>query len=101
MISYVNMPHFIFYPIIIFLGLLFVLCSLFYGTYIYIHCIKQAVISGSFDPSNAREGYSGLGVAVVQQNNPIRNPDYLDPLNSCKADYEEIAYQDSNETSCS
>lgn len=75
--------------------MLFVLCSLFVGTYLYKHCIKQAVISEqkeNFDPPNAREGYSGLGVAVVQQNNPIRNPDYLDPLNSCKADYEEIAY---------
>ena len=97
------MPYFILYLIIIFVGLFFVLCSLFVGTYFYKHCIKQVVISeqkGNFDPSNVREGYSGIDLVIHQQSNNRRDLVYLEPVDSYKADYEEITDPYSNETSC-
>ena len=81
----------------------FVLCSMCVGTYFYNHCIKQVVNSeqnGNIDPSNVREGYSGLGLAILQQSNHRRDLDYLEPVDSYKAEYAEIADPDSNETSC-
>ena len=84
------------------MGLFFVLCSLFVGTYFYKHCIKRVVISeqkGNCDQSNIREGYNGLGLAIHPQSNNRRDLVYLEPVDSYKADYEEIADPDSNETS--
>ena len=101
MIPRQSIPNFILYVIIIFLGMFFVLCSLCVGTYFYKHCIKQVVISEqkeNFDPSNVREGYSGLGEAILQESNNRRDLVYLEPVDSYNADYEEIADSDSNET---
>lgn len=92
---------FLMYIIITSLGMLFILCSVSVGTYLYKHCIKQTVISeqnGDCDQSNIREVNDGQTLAIPQQRNCQMNLHYLEPVNNYKSDYEEIVFHELDDT---
>lgn len=85
-----SMPHFLMYLIVTSVVIFIILCSMFVGTYFYKHCLTQRVSRiKNVDLSNSKEGY--LDVDTHQQGNQGRDLDYLEPVNSYKTDYNEIA----------
>lgn len=88
------LPYTVIYAVIVFVGILVILCGMFVGIYFYKHCMKQIIIENKRDADKTSDEYSSLGVDSHHQTQHSRDLIYLEPVSGNNGYYDEIKEKD-------
>lgn len=79
--------------IIVIAGVFVFITSVFVGTYVYKHCIKNTLLAnnqGHDHFSKLKDGYNSLEMCTQESENQFSDPTYLEPVSNPRPHYDEV-----------